>query len=177
MDISKYIATDIRKTYRNLVKGLITEGKTLKTDTWNETMTDYPIEADKYIELDEERVREARKRGYDVVSGDIRKLPFRDNSFDNVVDLSTIDHMIDYEVALKEYSRVLVAGGKLLIIVWLDKDRERRLEEWGGYQYWFPEEEFVRKLPFKIIDEYAPLVADIDSYLKLFYCENELDIS
>lgn len=161
----------IRKTYREMVEGFGLEGRTLKTDTWNETETEFPIKADKYIELDAERVRKAQRLGYDVVLGDVRQLPFEDESFDNVVDLSTIDHVVDYQNALAEYKRVLKPGGTLILVCWFDEDREGRIEDWGGFQYWFNEADFRRSFPFKILGETDNLVEDTTSYLKLFYCK------
>lgn len=55
-----------------------------------------------------------------VVQADIRSLPFRAGSFDAVLDLSTLDHLPDAEVAgtIGEYRRVLRIGGVLLVIFW-----------------------------------------------------------
>lgn len=46
-----------------------------------------------------------------LVSGDIRRLPFRTESFDVVVDFGTCYHVAEPELALREIQRVLVRGG------------------------------------------------------------------
>lgn len=165
--ILRYISTDIRKTYKGIIDSLGLHGKTLKTDTWNEVNTEYPIKADKYIELDKARVRLAKEMGYDAVVGDIRDMPFEDEEFDNIIDLSTIDHVPDFKPVLKEYYRVLKEDGLLVVVVWLG-DRKRREEDWGGYQYWFNEEDFLKDNPFNLEGESPYLLEDEGTYLKMF---------
>ncbi len=48
------------------------------------------------------------------------RLPFRDSSFDLILDLSTIDHLPPSELhtAISEYRRLLRRGGKLLLVVY-----------------------------------------------------------
>jgi ubiquinone/menaquinone biosynthesis C-methylase UbiE len=47
-------------------------------------------------------------------------LPFKENSFDVVLNLSAIDHLDDYEKFIDEAFRVLKSGGKVLISSHLD---------------------------------------------------------
>lgn len=55
-----------------------------------------------------------------VVQADITALPFRTGSLDAVVDLSTLDHLPEAEVAraIGEYRRVLRDRGILLVVFW-----------------------------------------------------------
>lgn len=47
---------------------------------------------------------------------DVENLPFKDESFDTVVDTFSIQSYYDRKKALKEMKRVLKPGGKLLIM-------------------------------------------------------------
>lgn len=46
---------------------------------------------------------------------DVKKLPFRDGSFDFIFSQSVLEHIVGWEDALIELHRVLVPGGRLLI--------------------------------------------------------------
>jgi arsenite methyltransferase len=55
----------------------------------------------------------------ELITGDIRNLPFKDNSFDLVTSnlaIHNIKHKTDREKAIKEAIRVLKIGGKLIIV-------------------------------------------------------------
>jgi SAM-dependent methyltransferase len=47
--------------------------------------------------------------------GDITKAPFRENSYDFAVSISTLEHGVDLENFFKEAARILKPGGALLI--------------------------------------------------------------
>ncbi len=136
----------IHKIYQDLAKGY-REGYTLKTDSWQEAEDEGPIEADIYVEISTEIRHKALEKGFNVVEGDIRQLPFDDGTFDTVIDTSTIDHVDDYETAIKEYHRV--AKNKLMLVTWVTSG-ETRIDDQrdlaGGLQYYFNREEFEDKL-------------------------------
>lgn len=48
---------------------------------------------------------------YEFHQGDINKMPFADNTFDNVVAMEVLEHIHDVPGALKEIHRVLKPGG------------------------------------------------------------------
>ena len=49
--------------------------------------------------------------------GDLKQLPYKDNSFDFAFSQSVLEHVVGWEEALIELHRVLVPGGRLLIRV------------------------------------------------------------
>lgn len=143
---------DIRQQYYNIAKKQVEDYSPiiLKTDSWNEAENAFPIIFPNtyYIEIDPEIVKKARERypdiSHKILQGDIRKLPFSDLLFDLIFDFSTIDHIPDYEVALKEYKRVLKGSGKLVLVAWVSNEN-RQVQETPGAswtQYYFKRDEF-----------------------------------
>ena len=67
------------------------------------------------------RIVEAAHRRYPEITAleaDVRALPFREGSFDTVISNSTLDHFdepAEIEASLRELSRVLAPGGRLLV--------------------------------------------------------------
>lgn len=55
------------------------------------------------------------KRNFEFVGGVGEHLPFHDNSFDHVIFATSLDHVVNPNVVLKEAKRVLKEGGKLNI--------------------------------------------------------------
>ena len=47
--------------------------------------------------------------------GDVRELPFRDNSFDAIYSMGTVEHFDETEHAVEEMSRVLKPGGRAIV--------------------------------------------------------------
>ena len=138
----------ILSDYFRIAQELAGEGlDILKTDAYNETES-LPIPGGiarnipgrvQIIELDSSRCRQALRMGFVVTHADIRQIPFEDGSFDLILDFSTIDHVGDYQVVLKEYARLLRPNGTASIVFWtkpvgdLDKDG----------QYYFTHDEFM----------------------------------
>ncbi len=60
----------------------------------------------------------ALQNGFDIkfAKGDAAELPFEDNKFDIVVSRFVLWTLPNPEAALKEWSRVLKAGGKIVYI-------------------------------------------------------------
>ena len=48
-------------------------------------------------------------------AGDVRRIPFRDGSFDLVYSMGTIEHFTDYRVAVEEIYRILRPGGRAIV--------------------------------------------------------------
>jgi hypothetical protein len=56
-------------------------------------------------------------------------LPFKSGTFDNVVFNTSLDHILDYYLALKEARRVLKPGGTLVLVTLCWTDRESLLSD------------------------------------------------
>ena len=69
------------------------------------------------IEWNAVSVLQARKKGLDVIRGDLnRRLPFHDESFDCITGFSVLEHLINGCHFLKETIRLLKPGGHLILI-------------------------------------------------------------
>ena len=100
----------------------------LKTDLWDEAKNTRILAwasrqgARVYgIDISEPTVIQAR-RAFDVgapalrgVVGDVRDVPFADNSFDAVYSMGTIEHFDETERAVGEIARVLKPGGRAIV--------------------------------------------------------------
>lgn len=66
------------------------------------------------------------KKDVDLIRSGVKDLPFKKNSFDNVIYIATIHHLKDGRVgSLKEAKRVLRPEGRILISSWA-----RELDRW-----------------------------------------------
>ena len=70
--------------------------------------------ADAYVGLDP--LQGSNNRNFIHVQGIGECLPFRPDSFDHIVMFSSLDHMLDYPLALREAYRVLLTDGYIHII-------------------------------------------------------------
>jgi len=66
------------------------------------------------LDLSPRMVELARERGIDARVGDVQRLAFRDGQFDCVVANWMLYHVDDLDLALSEFARVLVPGGRLV---------------------------------------------------------------
>ena len=98
----------------------------LKTDLWDEVKNTRILQwvqgqgsAAFGIDISEPTVRQARAAfpdgGLRAAVADVRRLPFRDGSFDAVYSMGTIEHFEGTETALREIRRVLRPGGRAVI--------------------------------------------------------------
>jgi SAM-dependent methyltransferase len=98
--------------------------RVLKTDAWNEAagrgIADVIQAAHEVIllEVSPGIANAAASLGYKVVLGSIELIPFPDESFDAVLDISTSDHLPEDRLAgiVGEYARILRPVGRLLFI-------------------------------------------------------------
>jgi len=159
----------------------------LKTDLWNEGIDRsrdilglyknqenfdlYGIDISPFV------CSSARSEGnyVHVICGDIRKMPFKKDSFDMILDLSTLDHIHEERIAdvLQEYKLILDKDSILVLIYWyngtLDKYiriisklikhvwMSRRSENSIFLQYYFSLNKTKKLIrdDFDIIDEYC----------------------
>jgi SAM-dependent methyltransferase len=70
------------------------------------------------IGIDESEVAlaRARERGGDVLSGDLRHLPFEDESFDAAISVWTHTDVDDFDAAVRELARVVQPGAPLVYL-------------------------------------------------------------
>lgn len=127
----------------------------LKTDAYNEQWDHLPLpggiasnlkgtSAVHIVELNPNVAECAKSRNASLTIhvGDIRQLPFANESFDIVLDLSTLDHVPPRDTGrvLNEYRRVMRPGGTLLLYAWcsdkcVDVAEGDALETDGSRQY------------------------------------------
>ncbi|KAL5012436.1 hypothetical protein ScPMuIL_010987 [Solemya velum] len=70
-------------------------------------------------------------QGDSVIKGDNLAIPFRDCTFDAVISIGVIHHFATIErrvQAVKELSRILRPGGKMLLYVWAFEQKHRRFD-------------------------------------------------
>lgn len=103
----------------------------LKTDLWDEAKNTRILAwADRQgartygVDISAPTVRQARaafnmdtgaRHGLRAAVGDVRDLPFGDNSFDAIYSMGTIEHFDETERAVAEMTRVLKPGGRAII--------------------------------------------------------------
>lgn len=175
---SYYIGNSYRKAVEKGLKHVTSEKVVLlKTDLWNEGIE---VERDILGPLEERKnfdlygidispvvcsYAKARLKKVNIVQGDIRNLPFKDNFFDIVFDLSTLDHLPENQAlkVLQEYTRVIKKGGVLVLIFWYKSSflkyilkRIRKREE-PQTQYYFLIESIRNEIKksFEILEEYS----------------------
>ena len=68
-----------------------------------------------------------RHRGVRFLPGDAEDLPFAEGSFDALVSNFTINHLPQPERAIREFGRVVVAGGRIAVSAWDTPERNRFL--------------------------------------------------
>jgi SAM-dependent methyltransferase len=134
--------------------------RVLKLDLWNEAVNTRILnwmksEGAKAFGVDISFVttRRARENAFrnggplHLCQADIRNLPFESNSFDFVYTMGTIEHIDEYQDALREVQRTLKPGGNAIIgvphkwNVFLRPLLVRTLDMFGKYPY-SPEKSF-----------------------------------
>lgn len=80
------------------------------------------------------------KRNFEFVGGVGEHLPFHDNSFDHVIFATSLDHIVNPNVVLREAKRVLKDGGKINIwsscFDWFERFREGEMVKAGILFFW-----------------------------------------
>jgi SAM-dependent methyltransferase len=126
------------------------------------------------------------EKGISYCYGDLRQLSFKDNWFDEIISISTLEHVgmdnrmytgkntsvqvgLDAKKAARELIRVLKLGGKLLISVGFGK---HQLIEWNGTIF---AEQFDSPTLKDLLKEFESCAAASTSFYK--YTQNGWNIS
>lgn len=112
----------------------------------------------------------ARGRGLVAAAGDVRDLPFRDDSFDAIYSMGTIEHFAETERAVAEIIRVLKPGGIAIVGVPNRHDPFLRpllatvMQAVGAYGYGYEKSyskkalrQMLQRAGFEVLDETAIL--------------------
>lgn len=115
---------DLFKTYFKDLKGK----KLLKLDLWNEVNNTrilvwaaqqkaevYGLDISSYIVNAAKKTFKDANLKANLIQSDMRDIKFPSNSFDFVYSMGTIEHVPDYNKAIKEIYRVLKPGGTAII--------------------------------------------------------------
>jgi SAM-dependent methyltransferase len=87
------------------------------------------------FDFSEELLKICQKKEFDVKYGDIRKIPFKDDSVDNIICIAVLHHLDkekDRVQAVNEMIRTCKPGGRILVTVWAV---EQETEEKRNFQF------------------------------------------
>ena len=106
------------------------------------------------IDIADEAVKIAKSKGLNVKQGDIRKLPYKNKTFDIVISGGVVEHFPETYQAIKEIARVLKKGGFFIgnvpykySVFSLSRKIQQLLKIWKlGYEKAFTIKEFRKIL-------------------------------
>lgn len=102
------------------------------------------------IEYDKNIISNAIKTNpkLNFIQGDIRKMPFKNDSYDLIIDTSTLDHIHPRQLGktLEEYKRVLKPLGVLLLFCWCT-DNGKYAIQYNNEKKWTPEDQYYFQHP------------------------------
>jgi ubiquinone/menaquinone biosynthesis C-methylase UbiE len=110
------------------------------------------------LDIEHERLKEARLRGKHLVNGRSEALPFSSNSFGFVLSHEVLEHVDNDQEAIREIVRALKPGGRLVLLC---PNRGYPFETHGVYwrgKYHFGNIPLVNYLPRAWRDKLAPHV-------------------
>ena len=96
-------------------------------------------------------------------AGSMTELPFRDECFDAVYAIESLEHAVEIDLAIRELCRVVKSGGDIVII-------DKNAEEAGRFKVpywekWFAQaelEELLRRHSSRVVSQFLPHVAPGD---------------
>ena len=126
-------------------------------------------------------------KNIDYVKGDVENMIFPDNYFDSVVSITVVRHFPQWQSILKEYSRVLKPGGKLVFEMCSGNHIQMANKIWSrfGYEngdksfYNYEAEvtyeslkEYLRSINIEIIDKYTYDFLNNNCFIKILTVNN-----
>jgi ubiquinone/menaquinone biosynthesis C-methylase UbiE len=101
-----------------------------------------------FLDRAAEALKHLQQKGYSTKQGDITKLPLEAGFADVVFCSEVLEHVEDYNAALKEIHRILKTGGKLILTVPVHA------------KYWGSDDSFVGHLTRFELDSFTKLLAE-----------------
>jgi len=120
-----------------------------------------------FMDISKESLKYLEKEGYKTKYGSITEIPLKKDSVDVIFCSEVLEHIEDYEKALKEMSRVLKKNGNLILTVPVYKKYWGFDDEFVEHYRRFEPEDFKRKLKendFKPLME-KPIGSDVERQL------------
>ncbi|HTC15465.1 MAG TPA: class I SAM-dependent methyltransferase [Steroidobacteraceae bacterium] len=105
-----------------------------------------PILGTQFVDISIPALAALRGRGGQVVQGQVRALPFADQTFDLVCALDIIEHVDDDAGALAELTRVVRPGGMVLLSTPLHAARWTSFDEFVGHKRRYQPQQLLAKL-------------------------------
>ena len=105
-----------------------------------------PIIGTHFVDISTAALDKLRRRGAEVVLGEVTALPFAEASFELVCALDIIEHVEDDESALGELARVAKAGAALLVSTPLHPALWTSFDDFVGHQRRYEPGELLAKL-------------------------------
>jgi SAM-dependent methyltransferase len=106
----------------------------------------FPIAGTQFIDISAPALDVLSQRGGRVTMGEVTALPFSDGAFDLVGAFDIIEHVDDDDGALRELSRVVKAGGVLLVSTPLHQSRWTGFDDFVGHKRRYDPPELLAKL-------------------------------
>ena len=134
---------NIWQSVRNFIEGLPAESLVADIGCGNGKNMQLRHDELEYIGMDisEEMVTICQTRGFNVVHGDILKIPFADNSVDACISIAVIHHLTtraERIAGIRELIRITKPGGKILIYVWAFEQPESSKRKFTSHDEMVP---------------------------------------
>ena len=101
-----------------------------------------------FLDLAAEALKHLQQKGYSTKHGDVTNLPIESDFADVVFCSEVLEHVENYETALKEIHRILKTGGKLILTVPVHA------------KYWGSDDRFVGHVTRFELDSFTKLLDD-----------------
>lgn len=93
------------------------EGRTLDVGCGNGAGILAKVKNSIGLDISEVAAKKLQDDGYRIIVGDASYLPFKQESFETVISLGSLEHFLNPDTAIKEMHRVLIKGKQLILVV------------------------------------------------------------